>query len=159
MRAAPPVDVALDAGRLERMLITVLHALAGAVLAAWLALHVVLQPGWPVLLAVLGAGGLMAALGAGLAQRALPRLPGHLRWDGQRWFGVGVGAPAMPLQRLVVALDLGLWVLLQMHPADGGHPVWRVASARGSATSWHGLRVALAAHAGAAATAPDDMAP
>ena len=156
MRAAPPVEAVLDTGRPERMLITMLHALAGAVLAAWLALHVEWRLGWAVLF-VLGTAGLMAGLGHWLAHRALPQRPAHLRWDGQRW--CCVHAQTMPLQRLVVALDLGLWVLLQLHPADGGRPFWRIASARGARAAWHGLRVALAAHAGAAAPAHGEAAP
>ena len=159
MRAAPPVEAVLDSGRLERMLITALHALAGAVVAAWLALHLALGPGWAVLLVGLGAAAVVAGLGHQLARRALPLQPGQLRWDGQRWFCVGAqGMPVQPLQRLVLALDLGLWVLLHLHPADGGHPVWRVASARGATSAWHGLRVALAAHAGSTATDRGDPA-
>jgi hypothetical protein len=52
----------------------------------------------------------------------------------------------------VVALDLGAWVLLRLHLAGGGVG-WRVASATSAQASWHGLRVALAAHAGAAPAA------
>ncbi len=157
MRAAPPVEAALDAGRLERMLIILLHALAGAVLAAWLALHAELHGAWSVLAAVVTAATLMAVLGHWLAGRALPLQPGRLRWDGQVWSCIG--APDIPLQRLVVALDLGLWVLLHLHPADGGHRLWRVASARGARSSWHGLRLALATHAGAAAPASGEATP
>jgi hypothetical protein len=39
-------------------------------------------------------------------------------------------------------------MLLQLSPADGMPPRWRVASARGVGAAWHGLRVALQAHAG-----------
>jgi hypothetical protein len=157
MRAAPPVEAALDTGRPERMLITLLHAMAGALLAAWSALHAEWRLGWATLAVGCMAAVLLAALGRWLAVRALPPQPGRLRWDGQSW--CAVGACNMPLQRLVLALDLGPWVLLQLHPADGRRPLWRVASARGAQSSWHGLRVALAAHAGAAAPAGGEAAP
>jgi len=140
------------------MLITLLHGLAGGLLAAWLALHAELplsQP--PVLAGVVATALVLAALGLWLARRALPPAPGHLRWDGQAW-SCQLGAQAQPLQRLVVALDLGIWALLQLHPA-GGRPAWRVASARSAPAQWHGLRVALAAHAGAPRVASGEAAP
>jgi hypothetical protein len=134
------------------MLITLLHGLAGGLLAVWVALHAEL-PLWQAstMSGLLVTAAAMAALGRWLAVRALPPIPGSLRWDGQAWSSVA-GAQAKPLQRLVVALDLGIWALLQLHPA-GGRPVWRVASAGSAQTQWHGLRVALAAHAGASAEA------
>ncbi len=157
MRAAPPVETVLDDGRLERMLITLLHAVAGAVLAGWLALHAELRGGWMLPTGVLLAAVLMAAVGHGLAGRALPPLPRRLRWDGQSWCSLGTAD--IPLQRVVVALDLGLWVLLRLHPVDGRPPVWRVASARGAQSAWHALRLALAAHAGATEPTNGQAAP
>jgi hypothetical protein len=147
MRAAPPVDAALDAGRRERMLTVLLHLLAGGVLAAWLALQAELTApsAWAGLL-VLSAGAL-GMLGHALARRTWPASPGRLRWDGRQWHLAGHGADR-PLHRVVVALDLGVWLLLQLHPADGDRPVWRVASAPAAQGAWHGLRLALAAHAG-----------
>ena len=134
------------------MLITLLHGVAGGLLAIWAALHAELQL-WqaPTVAGVLAAASALSVLGRWLAHRALPTVPGSLRWDGQVWNGVA-GAQAHPLRRLVVALDLGIWVLLQLHPA-GGRPVWRVASAGSAQAQWHGLRVALATHAGASADA------
>jgi len=158
MRAAPPVEAVLSAGRVERMLITLLHGCAGALLAAWLALHAELRLLSPWLLAVLAAAVLMAGLGHWLALRALPHQPGRLRWDGQVWRCIA-GPADQALQRLVVALDLGIWVLLRLHPADRGAPVWRVASVGSAAAAWHGLRVALAAHAGAPPVAHGEVGP
>ena len=154
MRAAPPVDAALDAGRRERMLTVLLHALAGVALGAWLALHAELRHigAWA---AVLGASAaLLMAVGWQLARRTWPALPGHLRWDGAQWLSVGRGRDLV-LARVDVALDLGTWMLLRLHPADGGAPQWRVASARGAGGAWHGLRLALANHAGAPLRADD----
>ncbi len=148
MRAAPPVDALLADGRLERVVITLLHASAGALLATWLALHAEWPLATPAWLCVLAAAAVLAAIGLRLARRALPPSPGRLRWDGQAWHSVGAVAE-QPLQRLVVALDLGTWVLLQLHPV-AGRVRWRVASASSAQAAWHGLRVALAAHAGVA---------
>ena len=150
MRAAPPVDAALGSGRPERMLITLLHGLAGGLLSAWAALHAEL-PLWqvPALAGVLVCAAAMAALGRWLAVRALSPEAGHLRWDGQAWSRADE-AQAWPVLRLVVALDLGIWVLLQLQTA-GGRRLWCVASAASAQAQWHGLRVALAAHAGAPA--------
>lgn len=147
MRAAPPVEAALGSGQAERMLITLLHGLAGALLAVWSALHAE----WPVGALVLTAGlvaTLLAGVGAVLARRTLPVSAGQLRWDGQAWSLVST-ADVQPLQRLVVALDLGTWVLLRLHLIDGG-TAWRVTGAGSARTAWHGLRLALVAHAGAA---------
>ena len=146
MRAAPPVDVLLADGRLERMLITLLHACVGVLLATWFALHAEWPPGPAALAAVLTTSGLLAAAGAWLARQALPSSPGRLRWDGQGWHS-GQAQTDQPLARLVVALDLGTWVLLQLQPAQG-RACWRVASLGSAQAAWHGLRVALAAHAG-----------
>ncbi len=151
MRAAPPVDAALAEGRAERMLITLLHAGSGALLAIWLALQAEWPLRAPLILGAVAGAALLAPVGWWLARRALPPSPGRLGWDGQRWSDVGAHG-AQPLQRLVVALDLGAWVLLRLHPAGGG-AVWRVASATSAQSAWHGLRVALAAHAGAAPAA------
>ena len=85
----------------------------------------------------------------GLAALLFHTMAGRLRWDGQAWSRAD-GAQAWPLLRLVVALDLGIWVLLQLQTA-GGRRLWCVASAASAQAQWHGLRVALAAHAGAPA--------
>jgi hypothetical protein len=79
----------------------------------------------------------------------LPPEAGHLRWDGQAWSRAD-GAQAWPLLRLVVALDLGIWVLLQLQTA-GRPPSVARGQCRSAQAQWHGLRVALAAHAGAPA--------
>src|SRR3990167_4646078 len=154
MRAAPAVDAALDAGRRERMLILLLHGLAGVMLALWAAAHAALGFTVTVLAGAACAGVVMAALGAWLARRALPADAGRLRWDGQAWHWRG--SIDRPLTRLEATLDLGVWVLLRLHGADGARPLWRVASQRGAGAAWHGLRVALGAHAGEVPSDADD---
>ena len=171
MRAAPAVDAALGSGRVERMLITLLHAGAGAAFSVWAAAHAEALAGasfagLPWLMGSAGALGL-GLVGFWLARQALPAEPARLRWDGSTWQLCrplrselrGAGRSELrddglvPLQRVVVAMDLGAWMLLQLVPADAKRSTqrsgWRVASAQGVGGAWHGLRVALQAHAGA----------
>ncbi|MBL8350051.1 MAG: hypothetical protein JNL87_07015 [Burkholderiaceae bacterium] len=149
MRAAPAVDAALGSGRLERLLITLLYGATGAALALWGAGHAEWTDRGPTLapgLAAVAAASVMAATGAWLARRVLPPGPARLVWDGSTWQLRGDRSTAP--SRLVVALDLGHWVLLELAAAEGRSTLWRVARARSCGADWHGLRVALQAHAG-----------
>jgi len=136
------------------MLITALHAGAGAFVSVWAVAHVEaaaahLSAALPWFAGL--AGGLaLGAVGVCLARRALPGGSSWLNWDGAvwHWRGERPDEGLAPLQRVVVALDLNAWVLLQLVPAGGSPPRWQVASARGVGAAWHGLRVALQAHAG-----------
>ena len=163
MRAAPAVDAALGSGRVERMLITLLHAGAGAAFSVWVAAHAEalagpLFAGLPWLMGSAGALGL-GLVGCWLARQALPAEPARLRWDGSAWQLCNElgDEDLVPLQRVVVAMDLGTWLLLQLVPVDtmrstqrsAQRSSWRVASAPAVGGAWHGLRVALQAHAGA----------
>lgn len=158
MRAAPAVDAALGSGRIERMLIALLYGATGAALALWGAARAEWPDDGPTLapwLAAVAAASAMASAGAWLARRVLPPEPARLGWDGSAWQLRGERSTA--LSRLVVALDLGHWVLLKLAAAEGSSTLWRVASARSCGADWHGLRVALQAHAGAAR--PQDGVP
>ena len=180
MRAAPAVDAALGSGRAERVLITLLHAAAGAAFSVWAAGHAEAAAD-PFFAGLAGLAGLtwlawllgsVGALGLGLvgywlARQALPAEPARLRWDGSSWqlCREWRADDLLPLQRVVVAMDLGAWMLLQLVPAElepaaqqsaqsaaqqaGQRSGWWVASAHGVGGAWHGLRVALQAHAGA----------
>ena len=168
MRAAPAVDAALGSGRIERMLITALHAGAGAVVSVWAAAHAQASAGWlsanlPWIAALVGAS-LLGALGFWLARQALPAAPARLRWDGAAW-QLGDARRSelcnnglLPLQRVVVSLDLGAWMLLQLLPAGGAPLRWHLVTVRSAGAAWHGLRVALQAHAGDPTRADDDTA-
>ena len=160
MRAAPAVDAALGSGRLERMVIALLHAGTGAAGASWASAHVGAAGGplgdglaaWLAPAVALA----MGAVGWLLARRALPAEPAQLCWDGTAW---QLRTDALrPLGQVVVAMDLGAWVLLQLRPAQGRASHWRVVGARGAGAAWHGLRVALQAHAGDAPGGPVDPA-
>ena len=160
MQAAPAVSADLDDGRPERVLISLLHALTGAAIAAWAQGHFDVTSSVQGLIVAIVAGVAAAWLGAGLARLALPANAQCLRWDGQVWSlvlrapGGGVGAE-IAVERLVVAIDLGPWLLLRAHAVAGGSR-WQVARASCVGAAWHGLRVALKAHAGSAQSSPDD---
>jgi hypothetical protein len=114
---------------------------------------------------VLLAAMVLAGLGAWLAHRALPAPAGCLGWDGRQWRWHAGGAE-LSLQRVVVALDLGGCVLLHLFPRSNMveqhthvsriRPFWRIAASRSAQGAWHGLRLALAAHAGAPSAAVTD---
>ena len=159
MRAAPAVRALLHGGGAERMLISGLYAISGAALAGWALAGWALAntdqtrqgAAWAiVLLATVAAG----ALGAWQARAALPADGAYLGWDGQGWTlgrhpaADGKAAPAeTPLLAVVVAIDLGAWLLLRLQPAAGPRR-WQAARAGQSGADWHGLRLALQAHAG-----------
>ena len=159
MRNAPAVSAQLDAGRPERVLISLLYALCAAVLACWLqALAVLPASGWVWLVDAFGVA-VAAGLGALLARRALPPDGHELRWDGNAWDlrlrspGNPMAAtPPIPLLSVRMTLDLGAWLLLCLQPVSGGTR-WQVARSGCVGAAWHGLRVALTAHSGGAAEA------
>jgi hypothetical protein len=160
MRAAPAVDAELGSGRTERMLIMGLHAAAGAAWGVWVANHAAIGAvawlaglQWPA--GLVGAV-VLGTVGRWWARRALPEGPARLCWDGAAW--QCRTDRLVPLRRVVVALDLGSWMLLHVVPTDGSQPRWLVASAAGVGAAWHGLRVALRAHAGDPARTGDGSA-
>jgi hypothetical protein len=156
MRAAPALDATLDNARPERVLIVMLHVLAGLVWVAWGVLHSAIQIDWVGLLAAHAIVGLLAAgLGLWLARQALPAAAGRLAWTGHQW--VLHQQVDQALHQVQVTVDLGAWLLLRLQPAANGRPLWRIARQRSAGPAWHALRVALHAHAGVAA-ANDDSA-
>jgi hypothetical protein len=90
-----------------------------------------------------------AALAAGMAaawawRRCLRIRPVLLRWTGAAWQLVDpANHQSTDLTRLVLCMDLGHALLLQVRTGDPGWPAW-LALTRGTAPgAWHGLRVAL----------------
>ena len=164
MHSAPPIEVDLAAGRDERIVIMLLYAACAAVLACWLAAQLNL-PVWPPLLL---ATPLAAMLGWWVACGLLPRQPRRLGWSGQCWqlrTGLAAGGVAssaqaspVPLRQLDLQLDAGGWLLLRWQQADGRHAGWGIARAAAAGSGWHGLRIALQAHAGAPQPLRDAMA-
>ena len=139
MRAAPPVDVPVSTGRVERAATALLYA--AAALAASIAAASLLdrRAAWLSLAAVAGCA---AILGAGVWRP--PR--GRLRWDGQAWSLVHPSGQVRPLVGLQVQLDLGSWILLRWHGDGERWASWASLRAAHAGAAWHGLRVALAAH-------------
>lgn len=155
MRAAPSVHAVLTTGAVERRFVVLLHGITAATLAGWLhAVWFAHDPGsaWVTLLLVPA----LCALGTWQARRLWPPGPaGALSWSGQAWLWTAPGRdqPEPPLQALIVALDWGHWMLLRAVCHDGRHRWWG-ASATQAGAAWHGLRVALRAHAGATSAPP-----
>jgi hypothetical protein len=157
MRAAPSASTALAEGRVERVVISVLHALAGLVLAAWLAAWAVpeamgaLSAG--MLVWLVAAPALCAGYGAWAARRLLlPSRRERLHWSGQGWFvqrgSAGAVVSLSPVLHLRIRIDLGVWLLLDWQLPGSGRR-WAVlrADAAAGPAEWHAVRVALAAHA------------
>ena len=154
MRAAPAARATLHAAWAERMLIGALYGTSGAALAGW-ALAQTEQAAqgavWATLMLAAAAAG---AMGFWQARYALPSNGAYLGWDGAGWtLGLHPAASGkaalveIPLAAVEVALDLGAWLLLCLHPT-AGPCLWQAARAGPSGADWHGLRLALQAHAG-----------
>jgi hypothetical protein len=138
MRAAPAVAIDLYPSAAWRGVLALLAAAALAVSAVW------------ALERADAVGGVTAALVAGLGAAVLVWAwqppPRRLRWDGQGWWLVPAQGAEQP-GSVLVALDLGGWLLLQFRPAPAP-PVlrrgtWLALQRRGLDADWHALRCAL----------------
>ncbi|MEK8049913.1 hypothetical protein AACH10_06665 [Ideonella sp. DXS22W] len=157
MRAAPAIDAALSAARVARAWVALLHLAGALVLVAWAEGWGWLPVAWPVAIAVVGLPAW--ALGVWQARQWLPRAPQRLRWDGQAWSLLSPGR-SVTLSAVAVQIDLGSALLLRLQPASPGQAAcWAWATPRAAAGDWHGLRVALRHHAGAAVAHPADGRP
>lgn len=138
MRAAPPVEVPLAAAGPGRAMSAALHAAA-----AWSA---------STAFGAAGPWDTLAALAAAAAGAVLWRSPrGSLRWDGAAWAWVTPAGEVVPLARLRLQIDFGRWVLLRWTGAGARRATWASLGAAQAGAAWHGMRVALAAHARGAA--------
>jgi hypothetical protein len=129
MRAAPPVQVAVD-WRLGAAWVAVLAGLAAAGFAAWVFGHAQ----WPVA----APGAAAAAAAAGMVSWRGRRTTGErLAWDGRAWhWGQHCGGV-----RLMI--DADAWMLLRFDPASAARPHWLLVSAGACGGGWHGLRAAV----------------
>ena len=128
MRAAAPVAVLGSGGPGWRAVQTVLPALAVASLSAWGLAHF-RQPVWP-------AWGL-ALLVAIPLWRATAAERRELRWDGQVWSLEGTAG------QLVVAMDLGAFVLIRLRAEHPMRDRWWAVTATEAGAAWPALRAAL----------------
>ena len=134
MRAAPPVSVEATGGIAWRVVRTLLPALAAVVTLAWGLGHAAPQTSAAVFAFAAASVALVVAVPA---WRSYPPHSVALRWDGQWWSADGSAG------RLDVAMDLGGWLLLRLHPADGARPRWIAVTATEVGLALHGLRAAL----------------
>jgi hypothetical protein len=140
MQGPPSFTLALVPGAGWRAGVGLLAALATAAVAAW-------APGaYGTLPAPLWAG-LLVASGLAIAVAwHLRGLPGvHLHWDGRQWHGAETGRE-LRAGAVVVALDIGAWMLLKFRPDEAPASAGRrwVPVHRGSAgMHWHALRCAV----------------
>lgn len=145
MRALPAFQVTLSRFGVWRACVWALAAGAVLVLAAWV--HSRPTPaGLGLHLLVVAVIGLVLALAGWLV-----RVPATtLRWDGQAWWlARATAVESSPARRgeLLIAIDLGSWMLLRFTPdAMGRRPwavIWLPAHRRGLEPEWHGLRCTL----------------
>jgi hypothetical protein len=147
-RAAPPVHVELSDLRLWRAFGVSLSVLSLASVLAWVVTwHLATMPEggvWPHLVATLAVVAVVLAL-----RRHLKDSGVLLHWDGQHWHwrDLSAAASARPAMvgDVIVAMDLGPWLLLKLKPrgARPWHARWVPATQRGVGGQWHALRCAL----------------
>jgi hypothetical protein len=143
MRRTPPTEFLVSHFGWWRAAIGATATLAATALAVW---------GWhrggdasTVTGMVLGGLALAAALSAAGGSR-----PVRLRWDGEHWHIDGVAGGKDDGQGaqhgLVVAIDIGPWMLLRLRPVLPQPSVrtrWIPVQRRGHEAQWHGMRRAV----------------
>lgn len=92
-----------------------------------------------------GSGVLLLGASGALLASALQLRPTSLRWDGQLWH---IGPAAMAGQepqsgRMLVALDLGPWMLLRFVAGGARGGRWLPVQRRGHEAGWHALRATV----------------
>jgi hypothetical protein len=150
MRTSPAIDVVLTRFGVWRAAMALLAAAALAAIWAWWAAWDLAQPPdtrIALLAALVIASGMVVALAASLGRVQTTAL----HWDGQGWSlrrpQRDRTAAAEPVAgEIVVAIDLGLWMLLRFEPAlrvGRVRCVWLPVQRRGIETQWHALRCAV----------------
>lgn len=141
MRAEPPLEIEiLRFGAWKGGTLALLAAVC-ATLALWWRSHPAPAPAWVAAVAALGMLGAAAAALPSFRSRRLTLRRSAGQW--QLAFTHGVSAPAMAGE-LLVALDLGAWMLLRfVAGAPGGHARWIPIQRHGLEPHWHALRCAV----------------
>ena len=143
MRAIAACQFTLSRFEVWRRTIAVLASSVVLALLAWFVGQAVALP-WPVVAALC----LLALVALLLAASLLRTRPFRLRWDGREWHGgqaSSAGHESMAGE-LLVALDLGSWMLLRFQPHDFGHRLratWLPVQRSGLEPQWHALRCAV----------------
>jgi hypothetical protein len=143
MRASPAFQISVTRFGVWRTGVSIMLAATAAVLIAWLFTRDEFTPlGWQI--AVGTAGVLLVIAGASLLRIE----PLSLRFDGLQWH-LGAADPAgdePSSGKLVVALDLGAWMLLRFDHERGlrhRRIRWLPLQRRGLEVQWHALRCAV----------------
>jgi len=132
MRASPAVQISLQRFGAWRAAMLVLAAAGLATMAAWL-----LGRALPVSSALTMLVAAAMVLTFALAVSLWRVRPQRLHWNGQAWHVDEVPG------ELLVAIDLGPWMLLRFLP-DGQRRVrWLPVQRRGLESQWHALRCAV----------------
>lgn len=147
-RTAPPVHVLVDRFAVWTAAVVTLGVISTLTLMAWAVSVWTASPGLAQGLALsISACVLCASLWWSLHSSVM-----SLRWDGERWWlsqPSSVGTEPWPVQ-VVVCLDLGPWMLLQLRAHPDGQRLprryrWLPLQRQALAAQWHGLRCALIA--------------
>jgi hypothetical protein len=141
MHASPPFQMIVRHFGIWRGAVTLLVAVAVAVVAVWALQAMERHAEWVVM-----ASALLVASSSMLLAHAW-RLPAMtLRWDSQQWQlarSDPSGLAPVPSGRLVVSVDLGGWMLLHFKPDDATvlqRGTWLPVQRRGHEPDWHALR-------------------
>jgi hypothetical protein len=143
MRAIAACQFTLSRFELWRRTIAVFAGSVMLVLLAWFVGQPVALP-WPAAVAL----GLVALAALLVASSLLHTRPCRLRWDGREWHvgPAGSAGHESTTGELLVALDLGSWMLLRFQPRDPGHrfgATWLPVQRSGLEPQWHVLRCAV----------------
>ena len=140
MHAPPPFQVTLYRFGLWRAACAAVVLGSWLVTAAWAMSASQVHPGW------LAASLLLLLIASvGLLVQTWRLAPMSLRWDGQLWHvGPATTRGEEPHSgRLLVALDLGAWLLLRFVPEEARRGRWLPVQRRGHEPAWHGLRATV----------------
>lgn len=143
MHAPPPFQMTVRRFGVWQGGLSLLVGTAAVVLGVWAKQAMVWAPVW----LWISLGFFVLSSSASLAH-AWRLKPMRLRWDTQRWFLAGPEAIAEEptAGRLVVAIDLGAWMLLHFVPDDAGmlrRGTWLPVQRRGHEAEWHALRATV----------------
>ena len=140
MHAPPPLQFTLHRYGVWRSACLGLVVLSLLVMAAWAPKAMTVHP-----IGLCAAAAVWLAASAGLLHHAFGLRAASLRLDGQPWsYGPEATRGEEPMAGgLVVAVDLGAWMLLRYTPNGARRSLWLPAQRRGHAHGWHGLRATV----------------
>lgn len=153
MRASPAFSVTVERFTLWRVALALWLMATIAVLMTWAWLS---APSWSI---QAGAAALVLTLVTGWAAWGQASgEPWRLHWDRQGWHCARLGATQETLAAgsVVVAMDLGVWMLLRFTDREAGRTCWIAVQRRGLEAQWHALRCAVYSPRPEAGGLPDD---